>query len=96
MNRWKYFVSPIRVTVLSAIGLIQYLLVRFGCVWVAEHLGETYPCLKHFRDLAWGIGFLSLMYPVYILMVMELPRRKNKETTSNQPSQPIAGKPGSG
>ena len=96
MDRWKYLLSPLRIAVLSVVGLLQVMLVMFGCVWAAEHLGEAYPFMKHLRGAAVGIGFLTLLYPVYILMAMELPKRKNMEQASNRPSQPIAGKPGSG
>jgi hypothetical protein len=88
MNRRQYLLKPIRLAVLSVIGLTQVILVTLGCVWIDEHFGESYPLLKHLRIGGAGIGFLTLFYPLYILMAMESPKQRASQskngTTSNQ------------
>jgi hypothetical protein len=78
MNRKQYLLVPVRLALLSLIGLAQVMLIMFGCVWVAEHLGEAYPFLKHLRSGASAIGFLTLFYPIYIVMAMESPKKRQK------------------
>ena len=78
MNRKQYLLVPVRLALLSLIGLTQVMLVMFGCAWVGEHLGEAYPFLKHLRSGAAAIGFLTLLYPVYIVMAMESPKTRQQ------------------
>ena len=83
MGRKEYLLRPIRVAILSIIGLLQFMLVMFGCVWASEHLGEAYPFVRVFRSAAPLVGFLTLLYPVYILAAMDLPKQRNRRSSNN-------------
>jgi hypothetical protein len=87
MNRKQYLLVPVRLALLSLVGLTQVMLVMFGCLWVVEHLADAWPWVKHLRSFAALIGFTTLVYPVYILMAMENPKRRPKENVSNKASQ---------
>ncbi len=78
MNRRELLASPIRVAILSLIGLAQFMLVMFGCVYICDHFRDAYPFVRHLRGAAPLIGFLTLIYPVYILMAMRLPEQRQR------------------
>ena len=71
MTKSDILIVPVRIAVLSAIGLIQFMLVMFGCIYVCDHFQVAWPFVRHLRILAPGFGLLSLVYPIYILMAME-------------------------
>ena len=66
MGRRKYTKRPGLVILLATAGLLQVILVIFGCFWLAEHFGEAYPFLLYLRQGAGFAGLLSLVYPAYI------------------------------
>ena len=75
MNTKEYLMKPVRIVLLSAIGLVQLLLVYFGCIFVSHYFQQAYPAAKHLQVLAIGMAFLTLYYPVYILMAAEKSKR---------------------
>ncbi len=74
----KYILSIIRISIISIIGLTQLFLVMFGCLYVRKTFQEVYPFLKYLRGIEVGIGFITLMYPMYILMAMEKVEKRLK------------------
>ena len=78
MTKRQILMSLIRIALLSAIGLIQFMLVMFGCVYACDHFQETWPFVRHLRSAAPFIGLLTFLYPVYILMAMQLPAQRTR------------------
>ena len=66
MNARAVLSSAIRVTWLSALGLVQLMLVMFGCVYVAGEFAAAVPAARLFGIAAPFIGFFSLLYPVFV------------------------------
>ncbi len=78
MNRKKLIIRLFWIAVLSILEVTQFMLVMFGCAYLSTLFEETYPIFQHLRPLAPLMGFLTLVYPVYILVAMKLPEKKDK------------------
>jgi len=76
MGRRQYLWIPLRVALLSLIGAVQFMLVAFGCVHVSDLLQESFPPARHLAAAGPLIGFLTLVYPVYIWAAMNKAGRK--------------------
>ena len=73
MNIGQIVLTPVRIAILSVIGLAQVILVMFGCAYICDHFQDVCPVVKHLRVAAPAIGFLTLLYPIYVLMAMRVP-----------------------
>ena len=73
--------SPIRIAILTAIGLAQFLLAMYGCIHIASMLGVTAQWVS---SLGVGVGLLSLIYPIYILMAFDPPTRESMKIRNDK------------
>jgi len=83
-SRLQRLRSPVIVTVLSIIGFLQFSLVMFGWLYLVDRFGDAYPFLQHLRSGGMIFGWISLIYPVYILMAMELPQNRTRAKAKEQ------------
>ena len=87
MNWKRYTLTPLRLAGLSLLGSAQFFLVMFGCVYVAKVFSESWPWCSSLKRLAPVIGLASLVYPIYIVIMLEKPklpaRAARKESSNN-------------
>ena len=57
-----------------------------GCAWIVEHFAPAYPWTLNFKTFAPLIGFVTLVYPAYVMMAWEPPKQSPAKQKTKQES----------
>ena len=73
----------IRTFIAIVLGLIQTVLVTFGCWYIADNFGPLYTAVRWLHKGGPMIALFSLAWPGYILIRMVTPRRDLTRSRKN-------------
>ena len=71
MKKIDNLLGTVRIAIFSLLGLLQFILVVFGCFYLSDLLMEAYPFAKYIRHTSPVVGLFTLVYPVYILIAIK-------------------------